>query len=307
MALGALALLGGARWTPLAWAGLAWWFVLLAALIVEGRSLRSVPRLSFAREVEPVISLGTRNPVTLKLWNRAGLAYYFELRDEPPLEFTAEGEAQAGRLQAGEELQIRYHVTPPRRGNFSFGGLTVRLYGDYRLLRRQVRWEEPQSVKVYPRLDEIREHELALRKDRLLDIGLHMARLKGAGLEFESLRDYQPGDEMRRVDWKATARHGHPLTREYEVERSQHIVLALDLGRTMASRLGLLTKVDHAVNAAALLAYVAASLGDWVGLYSFAGEPLGFTPRASTSSLTCSMRSMVCSPRGWKATTTRPS
>ena len=133
-------------------------------------------------------------------------------------------------------------------------------------------------MKVYPRLTEIREHQLALRKDRLLDIGVHMARLKGAGLEFESLRDYQPGDEMRRLDWKATARHGEPLTREYEVERSQHIVLALDLGRTMASRLGLLTKVDHAVNAAALLAYVAASLGDWVGFYSFVGEPVGFTP-----------------------------
>ncbi len=122
MGLGALALFGGALWTPAAWVGLLWWLVLLAALLVEGQSLRAVTRVSLAREMEPVISLGTRNPITLTLRNRAGAAYQFEFRDEPPLEFAAEGEVQAGRLQGGEERQLRYHVTPPRGAGTSPSG-----------------------------------------------------------------------------------------------------------------------------------------------------------------------------------------
>ena len=155
-----------------------------------------------------MLSLGAPNLVTLVLWNRTGAPYRFEVRDEPPLEFVAEQAEQTGRLPAGGEGRLPYHVTPPRRGDFRFGEITVRISGRYGILRRQLRFEAGQSVKVYPRLTEIREHELALRRERLLEIGVHVARLKGAGLEFESLRDYQPGDEMRRIDWKATARRG---------------------------------------------------------------------------------------------------
>jgi uncharacterized protein (DUF58 family) len=189
-----------------------------------------------------------------------------------------EGEALSCRLPVLSEGELTYHVTPPRRGDFAFGAIHARVTGGYRLLCRQLRFEAPQSVRVYPRLTDIQAAELALRKNRVLEMGLHLARIKGAGMEFESLRDYLPGDEMRRIDWKATARHDEPFTREYEVERSQHIVICLDLGRTMASHLGLLTKVDHAVNAAALLAHVAAEMGDWVGLFAFADAPVAYVP-----------------------------
>ncbi len=278
VALGAGWLALGALWRPLAWVGVPWGLLLLAALYLEARALRAAGQVTVRRELEPVISLGAANPVTVQVENRSPYAYSCMWRDEPPLEFAAEGEVQTGRLSAGGEWRASYHVTPPRRGEFHFGALTLRVTGEFRLLWRQLRFDAPVAVKVYPRLTEIREHELALRKDRLFEIGVHLARLKGAGLDFESLRDYLPGDELRRIDWKATARYGDPFTREYEVERSQHVLLCLDLGRTMASRLGPLTKVDHAVNAAALLAYVAASIGDWVGLYSFAEEPGSFLP-----------------------------
>jgi len=278
LAAGGLCVALGVLWRPLGWLGALWAIGLAAALWTEIQALAPAAGLRVRREVEAVISLGAANPVALIVWNAGAAAYGCEVRDEPPLEFVSRGESQACRLPAGGEVRLTYHVTPPRRGDFAFGAITLRVTGSYGLVRRQVRVGAEQPVKVYPRLTEIREHELALRKERRLETGVHMARLRGVGLEFESLRDYLPGDELRRVDWKATARHGELLTREYEVERSQHIVLCLDLGRTMASRLGLLTKVDHAVNAAALLAYVAAGLGDWVGLYSFGEAPAGFTP-----------------------------
>src|SRR5438105_3987399 len=114
------------------------------------------------------------------------------------------------------------------------------------------------------------------RQNRTAQVGLRRVRQIGVGTEFERLRDYVPNDELRRVDWKATARRGALMTREYDVERTQTVVLALDLGRTMASRLEVMTKADYAVNACVLLSYVAALADDHVGLFAFAEQPLRF-------------------------------
>jgi uncharacterized protein (DUF58 family) len=100
----------------------------------------------------------------------------------------------------------------------------------------------------------------------------------GVGLEFDRLRDYLPDDEPRRLDWKATARRGQLMTREFDIERSQNVLLVLDLGRTMASRLGDLTKVDLAVNACVLVAHIALTYDDRVGLFTFAAAPGIFLP-----------------------------
>ena len=278
VALGALAFGLAALFRPLALLGMLWWLAVIAAVLLDIGALRAARQVTVRRVVAPVLSLGTANPVTLVVRNLSPHEYRGRRHDEPPLEFVVEGADFGCRLPAESERELTYHVTPPRRGDFAFGALNLRVTGGYGLLRRQLQFDSPQSVKVYPRLTDIQTAGLALRKNRFLDIGLHLARLRGAGLEFESLRDYLPGDELRRIDWKATARHGQPFTREYEVERSQHIILCLDLGRTMASHLGLLSKVDHAVNAAALLAHVAAQMGDWVGLYAFAGEPVSYVP-----------------------------
>jgi uncharacterized protein (DUF58 family) len=278
VAIGACCFALAPFWRGFEAAGALWWLGVLAGLLTDVWALRQARQVTVERVLTPVLSLGAVNPVLVVVRNLTRLTYPGEVRDEPPLEFTVDGVQQAFRFAPGTETRLTYHVTPPRRGEFAFGAINLRLAGGLGLLRRQMRVPAPASVKVYPRLTDIQAHELALRRERFQDIGVHMARLKGAGLEFESLRGYLSGDEPRRIDWKATARHGKLFTREYEVERSQHIVLCLDLGRTMVSRLGLLSKADHAVNAAALLAYVAASLGDWVGLYSFAGEPINYLP-----------------------------
>lgn len=275
---GALLLIAGALWMPLAWLSALWWAALAAAVVADIRALRETRRVSAVRAIEDVISLGVRNPVTLVVRSRSSHSLRCLLRDEPPLDFVTDRWHRWRDLLGDNECTETYHVTPPRRGDFAFGALNARLTAGFGFVVRQVRFDLQRSVKVYPNLASIRAHELAARKERLLDIGVRPARIRGTGLEFESLRDYVPGDELRRIDWKATARHAEPITREYDIERSQHVILCLDLGRTMASDLGLLTKVDHAVNAATLVAYVAAKAGDWVGLYAFAEEPLVFVP-----------------------------
>jgi uncharacterized protein (DUF58 family) len=134
------------------------------------------------------------------------------------------------------------------------------------------------AIKVYPNIQQTGQQQLLSRQLSARQMGIHQLRLRGQGIEFESLRDYLPDDELRKVDWKASARRGNLVTREYDVEHSQQIMLVLDMGRTMASHLDYMTKLDHAVNAAVLLTYIAGQAQDRVGIMAFADEVVAYTP-----------------------------
>ena len=125
---------------------------------------------------------------------------------------------------------------------------------------------------MYPDLREIRRYEVTLRRGLAYDAGQRRARLPGAGSVFERLREYGPDDDPRSISWPATARRGRPISVEYETERQQRVLILLDAGRMMASTLGELTKLDHAVNTALMLSYVATAKGDEVGLLGFADD-----------------------------------
>jgi uncharacterized protein (DUF58 family) len=133
-------------------------------------------------------------------------------------------------------------------------------------------------IKVYPNILQTRQQHLLSRHLRARQMGVRAMRLLGQGTEFESLRDYLPDDELRRVDWMASARRASLVTRQFDVERSQQIMLVLDLGRTMASHLDYMTKLDHAINATVLLTYVAMQTNDRVGLMAFADDVVSFMP-----------------------------
>ncbi len=186
---------------------------------------------------------------------------------------SSEQRVLAGRVTPGGENVFVYHVRPPRRGDFAFGDLYLRWESALGLLRRQARFPAAGPVKVYPNLVDVRKYDLLLRKNRLWELGLRSTCVLGSGVEFERLRDYQPDDEYRRINWKATARRGKPISAEYQTERSQNLLAVLDVGRMMRSPVGDVAKLDYAVNAVLLLAYVAAQRGDRMGLLTFADRP----------------------------------
>ncbi len=163
-------------------------------------------------------------------------------------------------------------MRPLRRGDYRFGNVNLRWYGPLRLVVRQGQIVAEEEAKVYPNLLDVRRYDLLLRQNRLQELGLRHARLPGQGTEFERLREYRPDDEYRRINWKATARRHRPITTEYQIERSQNIIVALDTGRMMQSPVAQMAKLDYAVNSVLLLAYVATGMGDKVGLLSFASE-----------------------------------
>jgi uncharacterized protein (DUF58 family) len=141
--------------------------------------------------------------------------------------------------------------------------------GPLKLVARQMRIDAGEEVRVYPDLRGARQLDLQLRKGSAMAHGLRRLRFRGQGREFESLREFVEGDSIRHVSWTATARRGKLVTREFQAERNQTLLILVDAGRMMTARVGNMTKLDHAVYAALGLACAATARGDRVGLAIF--------------------------------------
>ncbi len=271
--LAAAPILAAATWAPaLGWIALGYAVLCLGLWALDWRLAGPVSRFVVAREHEPRLSLGADNAVRLNLYHRGRRATRFWLRDEPPDAFRLDVRMHEGKVTPHGQWQGGYHVRPLRRGNYHFGDLNLRWEGPLRLVLRQGQVPAAEQVKVYPNLLDVSRYELLMRRNRLQELGLRHSRMFGEGTEFERLREYSPDDEFRRIDWKATARRNRPITVEYQTERSQNVVVMLDIGRMMQSPVGELAKLDHVINAVLLLGYVATGKGDKVGLLTFADE-----------------------------------
>jgi len=178
-------------------------------------------------------------------------------------------EVWAMTLPPGGAAAVRVPLSGTRRGRFVLGPVHLRVAGPLGLAwwRTQVDAETP--LDVVPGLREVRvQRRMAARPD-LVTAGLHRLRQLGTGSAFESLRPYVRGDDPRRLDWKATARHGRMIVRQHEAERRQTVMLCIDAGRLMAERCGELARLDHALAAALVLADVARAWRDKVGVLVF--------------------------------------
>lgn len=257
-----------------AWLGGALNLALLVAAVVDLSLSRRT--IEAARLAGPVLSLGADNLVRVELRSH-GPTLRLELKDDLPLHFDQVGEWPVVELTGHQWKAAEYRVKPMRRGQYALGALHGRYLSPLRLWNRRLSWRLSQSVRVYPNLLAARQWEIAIRQGRHLE-GLKRARLRGAGTEFESLREYQEGDQYRAINWSATARQGKLVTTLYQVDKSQPVMLLIDAGRLMIPQVKGLAKLDHSLNAGLLLATVAAEKGDQCGLMLFGGEVKAFMP-----------------------------
>ncbi len=266
-------LAASALWPPALLLAGAWLIVLLALLVADWGLSPGPRQWEMNRSHDNRLSLAAPNRITIGVLLRQGRApIRVWVRDTPPPSFAVRTEDRVlpGEATPGKWATFAYDATPPRRGDYRFDDLYLRWESVLGLLRRQTRVSAAAPVKVYPNLVDVRKYDLLLRRNRLWELGLRSTRLLGAGSEFERLRDYTPDDEYRRISWKATARRGKPISMEFETERSQNLFCLLDIGRMMRSPVGEVAKLDYAINAVLLLAYVAAQKGDRIGLLTFA-------------------------------------
>ncbi|WP_062463489.1 DUF58 domain-containing protein [Demequina soli] len=180
----------------------------------------------------------------------------------------ATGERHAFALAAGESASFRTMLRPTRRGDRAAGPVTVRTFGPLRLAGRQRSLEVPARLRVLPEFASRRHLPSRLQRLREID-GRTAVRLKGAGSEFDSLREYVVGDDVRAVDWRGTARRGEVVVRTYRPERDRRVVIALDCARLSAARVGDAPRLDASIEAALLLAALTTHAGDRVQATAF--------------------------------------
>src|SRR6266853_429525 len=173
------------------------------------------------------------------------------------------------QVDAQSSMALVYGLIPPRRGRFEFGQVAVRFLSRWNLVWCETRAGEADTVKVYPNMRRAREAELKALGARSLVSSHRKTSWRGEGREFESMRDYVRGDELRHISWTATARRGKLTTRQYQIERDQTILIAIDAGRLMTARIERETKLDLAIHAALALMSAAARGGDNAGLVVF--------------------------------------
>jgi uncharacterized protein (DUF58 family) len=237
--------------------------------------------VTVTRELPHRFQVGVDNKVSLDVVNPGGRALRLELKDDAPEAFSATPERHAFRLSARSRARLTSRCTPKGRGRFEFADLNVRVLGPLGLAWHERVVPARTQVSVFP---DMRGASRLLLSDAALDfvnLGLRQLRRDGRGTEFARLRDYAQGDSVREVDWKASARRGKPVTRVMESERSQTVFIGVDAGRSMAAQVDGLTKLDHAVNAALFLAFVAVRNGDRVGLVVFADGVKSFLAPAA--------------------------
>lgn len=260
--------------------------LLVAALVADAfvGPRRSEVRVSRV----PIGHLALRRSAELRyvVENRSARAIFVTIAEDPARTLRFTTDEAGGAVPGSSEAATTWSAVPVARGEDELRTLYVTYENSLGLVRRRMKVSAPESFRVFPDLSAVERYGSLHVRNRLIEAGLRKMRLRGSGTEFESLREFADGDPFRSIDWKATARRGKVMVAQYEVERSQNVMLVLDCGRLMTPRIGEQRKLDYAVTAALSLATIAGLASDRVGVVAFAGTILAASaPRSTGSSI----------------------
>lgn len=268
----------------LATAAGAWWIAVaynLAAIGIAyttGLMAPSTKSLRLRRSMDPVLSVRVPNRVVVSMENGGTETIRARFRDEPPPRFEATTKEFDIILHPGSEADVSYTLTPYERGGDHFRGTFLRVQCPLGLVEKEVWLNSEQEVRVYPNVHALQEFDFLRQKGKLNQIGIRRARLRGLGSEFESLREYIQGDDYRKIDWKASARRGKLIVRQFEQERNQPILICIDVGRRMLAEVEGVTKLDYVLDSLLMLAQAAMLANDFVGLMVYADVVKRYIP-----------------------------
>ncbi|HEY2469348.1 MAG TPA: DUF58 domain-containing protein [Terracidiphilus sp.] len=267
---------------------LAWDALVMLAALLDGLRLPKVASLIASRHWSNAPSLDSQTEIELAIENQGTVIVDCFLIDDLPTALRDQEQTAPLRVTAFPRVPaaIRYRVEPQQRGDCTTGSLYIRYRSPLGLAERWAKAALSQTVRVYPALRTGEEQQIFLARSRQIDLQLRQTRQRGLGRDFESLREYREGDDLRDICWTASARRGSLITRQYQTERSQPVWIVLDCGRLMRSQvvaapranatLALPTgslrahsKLDHACTAAVALAQLALFSGDRVGLLAY--------------------------------------
>ena len=236
----------------------------------------------FARRVcSQKFSNGDANAVDLYLENRLPFKVHLNVIEELPFQFQKRDQAFSLSLDSGAEKRLSYTMVPKKRGVYKFGAINVFASAYIGLVSRRFRFDQQQEVSVYPSFMQMRHYELLAISNRLHLAGLKKQRRPGSSKEFEQIDPYVPGDDYRRMNWKATARHNALMVNRYQDEKSQKVYCLIDKGRAMKMPFEQLTLLDYAINASLVISNIAIQKSDKAGVITFQDKIDSMLPPSS--------------------------
>lgn len=260
------------------WPSLFFFGLIMALSVLDFLLLFVMNGRFIAQRMMPAkMSLGDENKVQLILNNQFPFSVWLRIIDELPEQFQERNFMLKTKIKFNSSEQLDYSLRPKSRGLYHFGRLLCFVESPIRLLQRRIVATEAQSIKVYPSFQQLKKYQLmALGESNRM--GDKKIKRIGNSLEFEKIKDYILGDDIRNINWKATARRGGLMTNMYTDARQQQIYCVIDKGRMMKMPFDGLSLLDYAINASLALLNIALLKQDKAGLITFAKNDIEIIP-----------------------------
>ncbi len=253
-------------------------FLLLLSLLDYLVLFSGKNKLQASRQMAERFSNGDDNKVHLAVSNQYPFKLLVELIDEVPFQFQMRNFSLTFVLPGLQEKAIEYNIRPTQRGEYTFYDINLFVKSPLRLMTKKITIPATRSVKVFPSFFHLRRYEIKAHSSNLAEAGNKKMRKLGQSLEFEQIKEYVSGDDIRTINWKATARKGQMMVNNFTDEKSQNVYCFIDKSRVMKMPFEGMTLLDYAINASVILSRVALIKQDKAGLVTFAEKIGTFLP-----------------------------
>jgi len=258
--------------------------LILVFIFIDLITLFNKTGVSAKRLLPEKLSNSDHNPVIIQLNNNFNFTTSIEIVDELPVQFQKRDFLKKLKIGTGKNASYEYTIRPVERGEYRFGKLNIFISSPLMLVKKRLIFDEDQSVKVYPSFIQMRQFDFMAIDNRLRQPGLKKIRRIGHTQEFEQIKEYVTGDDVRSINWKATAKQAGLMVNQYQEEKAQPIYLLIDTGRVMKMPFQGLSLLDYAINTTLAFSNVALQKKDKVGVLSFSNEAGKLLPATSKKS-----------------------
>jgi uncharacterized protein (DUF58 family) len=249
------------------------WFILLVLLTFLVLDILILYFTKTGIEAERItpekLSNGDLNPINVQIKNHYTFPILVKIIDEIPFQFQVRDFKIVKKIQASDQKEFGYDLRPTERGEYHFGYLNIYVSSPLRLISRRFSFAKDQMVPAYPSYIQLRKYDLLAFSNNLFQYGIKKIRRIGHTMEFEQIKEYVQGDDLRTLNWKATAKKNALMVNQFQDEKSQSVYMAIDKGRVMQMPFNGLSLLDYAINSTLVLSNVILKKQDKAGLFSF--------------------------------------
>jgi uncharacterized protein (DUF58 family) len=257
--------------------------IIMALLTGDILSVYRSGRIHGKRDTPDRLSNGDANEIRIHLENLYSFPAKISIIDEIPFQFQLRDFEIRETLPPRSEKTLRYFLKPVKRGEYSFGALNIYVRGLIGFVNRRYIFDGGKMVEVFPSFLQMRKYELLAISNRLSELGIKKIRKIGNNMEFEQIKEYVQGDDVRTINWKATARKGNFMVNQFQDEKSQQVYCLIDKGRSMKMPFEGMTLLDYAINASLVISSIALKNDDKAGLVTFSNKIASFLPAEKKS------------------------